>query len=85
MSYHFLTHPMDADFSQEELEDYDHEITDSNSYYNNPSYTTSNGNNNHNTSHRNSNSNSSNKISRSRSKTRFSIDSASRSSNHVKT
>lgn len=76
MSYHFLTHPLDADFSQEELEDYDHEVTESFGYYNNPNYTTPNGNNH---SHRNSNS--SNKISRSRSKNRFSIDSHS---NHVK-
>jgi hypothetical protein len=43
MSYHFLTHPMDSDFSQEELDYYDQEPTESYNYYSNPNYSQPNG------------------------------------------
>jgi len=44
MSYYFLTHPMDSDFSQEELDYYDQEPTnESYNYYSNPNYTQPNG------------------------------------------
>ncbi|KAI1295335.1 putative integral membrane protein [Halotydeus destructor] len=39
MSYRFLTHPIDSDFCQEELEYYDHDTGENLNCYNNPNYT----------------------------------------------